>query len=103
MIIEGAKPMHTADLDAGHDGPLVCASLDGDDLGGAPPVYKTDTAGDLGRLLNRQVIDVCGVPRVMLSDQARSEVDIDGVSGDRGQHLVQELTWTMYMMREFEI
>ena len=59
--------------------------------------------GDLGRLLNWHVIDVCGVPRVMLSDQARSEVDIDGVSGDRGQHLVQELTWTMYMMREFEI
>jgi hypothetical protein len=44
MIIEGAKPMHTADLDAGHDGPLVCASLDGDDLGGAP-LYKTDTVG----------------------------------------------------------
>ena len=67
VISVDPKPMDTADLDTGYDSILVCVDR-WTGMTVAIPHYKTDTAEEMGRLLNRHVFDVYGAPRLMLSD-----------------------------------
>ena len=67
VISVDPKPMDIADLDTGYDSLLVCVDR-WSGMTVAIPHYKTDTAEELGRLLNRHVFDVYGAPRLLLSD-----------------------------------
>ena len=92
VISVDPKPMDMADMDTGYDSLPVCVDRwTGMTL--AIPHYKTDTAEEMGRLLNRHVFDVYGAPRL---NKIRTKGLTDALNmwchPTGGQHWVRELS-----------